>query len=244
MLKNIKKYLFPARESEPEKAYNRWSESYDDQPGNLMLDLDEILFSELLNGFSLRDKIIIDVGCGTGRHWKKIYAKEPKNIIGYDVSGGMLEILKKKYPNAEVHKLSSNKLGASGKASCDVVVSTLALAHIENAEEALTEWHRVLKNNGHIVITDYHPDALAKGGNRTFIHKGKQIAIRNYVHPISDIIKIAQSLNLKEEQIKEIRIDESMKHYYEKQNAINVYEKFKGTPIIYGLVLFKEDAAK
>ena len=41
----------------------------------------------------------------------------------------------------------------------------------------------------------------------------------------------------------EKRIDESAKPFYEAQNAMNVYEKWKGTPVIYGMLLKKDNAA-
>ena len=41
--------------------------------------------------------------------------------------------------------------------SCDCIISTLTIAHIQNAEEAITEWNRVLKPGGQMIITDYHP---------------------------------------------------------------------------------------
>src|ERR1700674_5195374 len=72
----IGKRFFSTKEIDPESAYNLWSRQYDDQPDNLMLALDEEIFIGLINNISLTDKIILDVGCGTGRHWKKILARE------------------------------------------------------------------------------------------------------------------------------------------------------------------------
>jgi len=34
-----------------------------------------------------------------------------------------------------------------------------------------------------------------------------------------------------------------MKHYYEKQNALAVYNKYKGFPVIYGIHLKRGDVA-
>jgi len=221
-----------------------WSSQYDAQPGNLMLDLDEILFSQILNNISIGDKIIVDIGCGTGRHWEKLYANQPAKVIGYDVSEGMLNILKKKFPTAETHHLTSNHLEGLEKESCDIIVSTLALAHIEDIEEAFKEWTHVLKPGGQILITDYHPDALSKGGNRTFVHNGKLVAIKNNVHPLDKIKSISAKLNLKIDELIEKKIDESVKHYYEKQDALKTFEKFNGTAIIYGALMTKTDVAK
>jgi ubiquinone/menaquinone biosynthesis C-methylase UbiE len=236
--------LFSLKETEPEDAYNTWSQYYDAQPDNLMLALDEAIFKTLFAKVDFHNKIIADIGCGTGRHWKKMYAKQPSRIIGYDVSEGMLKVLKNKYPEAETHHLKTNHLAALENGSCDIIISNLAIAHIQDFEDAFTEWSCVLKTDGHIIITDYHPDTLSKGGNRTFRHNGRLIAVKNYIHPIIKIMDIASKLNFKVDDFTERKIDDSVKHYYEKQQAIKVFERFKGTSIIYGAHLTRKNAAK
>ena len=168
-IKNYVKKTFVEREKDPEQAYNRWADSYDSQPDNLMLALDEELFSTLLNDFDIRNTVIADIGCGTGRHWKKLYDQLPAKLIGYDVSEGMLAMLRNKFPQAETHRLTGNQLEGLKSNSCDLVISTLTIAHISTAEDAIKEWCRVLKWGGHLIITDYHPAALEKGARRTFI---------------------------------------------------------------------------
>jgi len=226
-----------------ESAYNLWAENYDDQPHNLMLAWDEEIFTDLLNSIDTKDKIIADVGCGTGRHWQKIFDKNPKRLLGYDVSDGMLQKLNEKFPHAETHLLSGNKLPELQDESVDCILSTLTIAHIQNAEQALFEWSRVLKPNGTMIITDYHPETLTKGGKRTFSYHEKTIAIKNYVHTIDDIKTLGRQLHLQALRLIEKRIDESAKPFYEAQNAMNVYEKWKGTPVIYGMLLKKNNAA-
>ena len=76
MLASIKDYLQTkvsiSSEKPVVKAYDIWSHSYDAQPGNLVLDLDEMIFSTLLEDIDLEHKLVADIGCGTGRHWQKI----------------------------------------------------------------------------------------------------------------------------------------------------------------------------
>ena len=91
-------YLFYSKDTEPEMAYDLWAVSYDSQPDNLMLALDEEVFYGLLNHININNKLIADVGCGTGRHWKKILDNEPKKLIGFDVSEEMLKMLQQKFP--------------------------------------------------------------------------------------------------------------------------------------------------
>jgi ubiquinone/menaquinone biosynthesis C-methylase UbiE len=230
-------------ETEPSSAYNLWALSYDNQPDNLMLALDDELFSGFVNEIDLKDATVADVGCGTGRHWKKIMAKGPKALFGFDVSEGMLEVLQKKFPQAKTFLLHDNRLIGLADNSCDLVVSTLALAHIEDIRQAFEEWCRVLKQGGVILITDYHPEALAKGAKRTFRHQNRLIAVRNYVHSIKTVYTLAKELDLNVLRFTERRIDDSVRSYYQKQNALPVFERFKDLPIIYGIFLKKTDAS-
>jgi ubiquinone/menaquinone biosynthesis C-methylase UbiE len=237
------KHLFELKDTEPELAYNLWAGTYDAQPDNLMLALDEEVFGSLLSDITLYNKIVADVGCGTGRHWGKILDKGPIKLLGFDVSIEMLKILKQKFPQAETHRLISNKLAGLKDEACDCVISTLTIAHIPDAREALTEWNRVLRPGGHVLITDYHPMALAKGGKRTFMHEDHTVAVRNYIHTLQDLAAIARHLGLEMQCLMEKRVDDAAKAYYEKQNALAVFETWKGVPIIYGLSLKKQDAA-
>lgn len=240
----LKQYLFPIRqpETEPADAYDIWALQYDHQPDNLMLFLDEELCDHLLGRVDIQGKIVVDVGCGTGRHWKKLFEKQPARLYGYDVSSGMLEILRQKYPRAETRLLDSQRLKGLGDETCDLVISTLTVAHIPQLTTSIREWDRVLKPGGDIFITDYHPQALARGGQRTFREGGRVIAVRNYIHPLKKIRHIAGRLDLRILELTERKVDDTMRPWYEKQNAVDVFKRFYGVPIIYGIHLKKPDA--
>ncbi len=235
-------HFFTHKETLPEKAYDLWSASYDQQPDNLMLALDESIFSQLINNISIENTVILDIGCGTGRHWDTILVKKPQKLIGFDVSEGMLKILREKFPHAESYRSSGHQLDRINDSSCDLIISTLAVAHIENLEEAFYEWNRVLKTGGDIIITDYHPEALAKGAERTFCHNNKIISVKNHIHALEKIRALGRRLNWRETSFKERHIDDSVRHYYEKKQALAVFERFSGLPVIYGIQLRKNDA--
>jgi ubiquinone/menaquinone biosynthesis C-methylase UbiE len=239
LINRLRQYLTSSRkkELEPALAYDQWSSGYDNQPGNLMLALDEQLCTELLSELAIPGKTVADIGCGTGRHWAKIMDKNPARLAGYDVSAGMLGILQKKYPQAETHLLEDEHLEGLADQSCDLVISTLTVAHIAHIRTALAEWRRVLKPGGSILITDYHPDALAKGGQRTFRHHDKTIAVRNHIHTLAGLNKIAGELDLQVYRCIEKKIDDSVRPFYEQQQAIPLFERFYGVNIIYGLHL-------
>lgn len=228
------------KEKEPPEAYDLWAPSYDFQPQNLMLRLDDELFHELLGGVSLRDKTVVDIGCGTGRHWEKLLQQHPSQLAGFDVSDGMLTELKKKFPGAEVQLATDNFLSGISDATVDVVVSTLTIAHIQYMETALAAWARIVKPGGSIILTDFHPRLLADGGRRDFYSDEGHVVIRNFVHGIDRVIHVAKSNGLNVSDYKERVADESVRHFYEQQQAMAVYEKYKGLPLIYGIHFQKQ----
>jgi ubiquinone/menaquinone biosynthesis C-methylase UbiE len=227
-------------ETAPADAYDIWAQSYDDQPDNLMLALDAELCGQLLGKVPVSGKVVADVGCGTGRHWQRLYDQRPARLVGYDVSAGMLDKLQHKYPDAETHLLDGGHLSHLETAGCDLVLSTLTIAHIPDIRAALAEWTRILRPGGAMIITDYHPAALARGGQRTFREGKKVIAVRNHIYPVAKIRRICRQLGLREQCLIERKIDGTMRHYYEKQGALPLFERFAGVPIIYGFQLKKD----
>jgi ubiquinone/menaquinone biosynthesis C-methylase UbiE len=223
------------RERNPVDAYDIWAKNYDQQPGNLMLDIDEVTLSKMLHKIVITNKKIADIGCGTGRHWPKILKQNPTQLIGFDVSKGMLMQLKTKFPQAETHQITNNLFQSIPSHSYDVIISTLTIAHIKNIEQALVAWNRILKANADIIITDFHPKTLAFGGKRTFMSGNGLIAVQNFIHHTYLIKEILEKFGFELIAQEEVFIDESFKHYYVAKNALKVYETFKGFPILYGL---------
>ena len=244
MIKTIKRFIRKivkhhpsAINKEAPEAYDLWASSYDDQPDNLMLAMDEELFTKLFATIDILDKSIADIGCGTGRHWNKTLSKNPAKLTGYDVSQGMLNKLRAKYPGSEVKKINDNLFSDTCDRSFDLIISTLTIAHIADIDEAIGNWCRLLKPSADIIITDFHPEALAFGGSRTFSHGYQKISVNNHVHTLDtlkDKFKARGFLLVREEHK---RIDNTVKHYYEKHRALDTFNKFMGVPMIYGMHL-------
>ena len=228
---------FYSVEKNAKTAYNIWASTYDNQNGNLMLDLDEIIFTKLLREVDIQNKSVVDIGCGTGRHWEKLYKKQPAQLMGFDISLAMLNKLKLKFPMAITHLVTDSCYKNIKNESFNVLICTLTVAHIKKIEETINDWCALLKKNGDIILTDFHPTMLQQGGKRTFVNKKIPIAVKNYIHSLETIKRVFYVNGFICEQLEEILIDEKVKCYYAKQNALHVFNRFKDTPVIFGMHL-------
>lgn len=237
--KKVRLLVQGKKEMDATQAYNRWAATYDDQPGNLMIYLDDEVFTTLMGSVAIENKVIADIGCGTGRHWPKLFARHPRRLIGYDVSAAMLDKLRRKFSQAETQVLKAPLLPELPDGSCDIITCNLALGYMKDLRATLQEWDRVLKNGGLVFITDMHPEALQKGAERSFAQGKEKVVIKNYLHTFPRIQALANTLHWKEQAFTERRVDEAIRFFYEKQNALHIYEQSYGTALLYGW-LFKK----
>lgn len=109
------------------------------------------VFHREMSGGSL-DRLILDVGCGGGRHYFSEYGK----VVGIDPVLDLLQIAKTLY--AEVYHASAFEMPfADG--TFDYVVSSDVIGHIptEDKDKMFAEMYRVLKPGGrtvHVIETD------------------------------------------------------------------------------------------
>ncbi len=103
---------------------------------------------------------ILDVACGTGdmcEFWDKI-AKERDitidKIIGIDPSVGMLREAKKKGLNADFIEGQAKDLPCKENRA-DILSISYGLRNVVDRKEGLTEFHRVLKPDGLLVILEF-----------------------------------------------------------------------------------------
>jgi ubiquinone/menaquinone biosynthesis C-methylase UbiE len=130
-------------------GYARWAPSYD-EPGNQLLELEQPVVREILDDLPLG--LALDAACGTGRHAAYL-ASLGHEVIGVDTSPEMLARAREKVPQGEFYEADLHDVPLADD-SVDLVVCAIALAHVPELERALTEFVRVLRPNGHLVISD------------------------------------------------------------------------------------------
>ncbi len=109
---------------------------------------------------SFHPEKMMDVATGTGDFAiQAYYDLLPKELIGTDISEGMMNIGRDK-----VKKLGLEQTISFAKEDCtelsfeentfDAITVAFGIRNFENLDKGLSEMHRVLKKNGHLVILE------------------------------------------------------------------------------------------
>jgi ubiquinone/menaquinone biosynthesis C-methylase UbiE len=106
---------------------------------------------------------VLDVGCGTGSHLS-LYQKSGCRTFGIDLSPAMLSVARQKLSATIPATLAQGDASRTPflDNSFDLVTATLALHEMPAALRApvVNEVQRVVKRDGRMLITDYHPGPI------------------------------------------------------------------------------------
>jgi ubiquinone/menaquinone biosynthesis C-methylase UbiE len=138
-----------ARPITTREGYAQWAPFYD-EPGNQLLEMEEPIVREILDGLPVG--VALDAACGTGRHTAYL-ASLGHEVIGVDTSPEMLARAREKVPEGTFHEADIHDVPLADD-SVDLVVCAIALSHVPDLGQALAELVRVLRPNGHLVISD------------------------------------------------------------------------------------------
>ncbi|HCC78030.1 MAG: hypothetical protein A2X25_00300 [Chloroflexi bacterium GWB2_49_20] len=100
---------------------------------------------------------ILDVGCGTGSHLE-LYQRYKCNLYGLDLSPSMLNVARKRLGDSTQLDLGDATDMPYEDDKFDLVISMLSLHEMSSATRSavLKEIMRVLKNDGRILLIDFH----------------------------------------------------------------------------------------
>src|SRR4051812_26702973 len=111
---------------------------------------------------------ILDAGCGSGLYAQELIARGAQ-VTGVDASAELIRLARQRNEaQATFHVQDLGQpLAWAGRQSFDRVVMALVLHHLEKPVSTLRELHRVLVDDGHLVLSTVHPTAdwLRLGGS-------------------------------------------------------------------------------
>jgi ubiquinone/menaquinone biosynthesis C-methylase UbiE len=171
------------------EGYATWARSYDDEQNPLIMT-EEPRVKELLAGIPHPSRAL-DVATGTGR-WALYLAKRGVSVVGIDESPEMLQVAQDK---AHAAGLSISFLEGTledglpfPSGQFDLVVCALALCHVHDIRAAVSSCSRVLRSGGHLLITDFHPQAVLNGWDTALVADGETFILPNARHSRSDYL--------------------------------------------------------
>lgn len=106
----------------------------------------------------LKDKKVLDLGCGSGNNCIKAVELGANYVLGTDVSKNMIELAKKtnKDKKIEYQDIAMENI-SSIKQKFDVVISSLAFHYVEDYNKLIKDIYNLLNDGGYLIFSQEHP---------------------------------------------------------------------------------------
>jgi ubiquinone/menaquinone biosynthesis C-methylase UbiE len=117
---------------------------------------------------------------------------------------------------------------ASG--SADLVLCALTFGHIRDQAGALREFARVLQPGGTLIVSDFHPDATARGWRRTFRSNGQVYELENHPYTVPQLCEMSRELSLT--GVVEANIGEPERELFHRAGRPDLFAAACATPAV------------
>jgi demethylmenaquinone methyltransferase/2-methoxy-6-polyprenyl-1,4-benzoquinol methylase len=155
-----------SKKQEVAAMFNNISAKYDFLNHFLSLGIDRLWRKRAIKELqAIKPKKILDIATGTGDFALESLRIHPQNVIGVDISEGMLKVGMEKMRAKQVDHLISLRLGDSENLpfqneTFDAITVGFGVRNFENLNQGLSEMFRVLKPNGKAVILEFSKPKL------------------------------------------------------------------------------------
>ncbi len=161
-----------------------WEERYQKRSFQARIEVLE----ECLQGRNLAGTYWLDAGCGTGT-LSRFLAEKGCSVLGLDAASRMIELAReqgKRHALREQMRFEVTGTGAAGTieklpnaaASLDGVLCSSVLEYVPNSEIFLTEFARVLKPGGLLLISVPNSQSVVRRAQVSIHHWGRRLGKR------------------------------------------------------------------
>ena len=122
--------------------WRRWGQAHFEIP----------LFQRM--GLDVRDKDVLEIGCGNGHGAYLLNQGSPRSYVGLDVMEEQVEKARQRYPHYRFLVQDASDLSQFGEASRDVVIIFGVLHHIPEWRKVIDEIRGVLRPGGSFFVEE------------------------------------------------------------------------------------------
>jgi malonyl-CoA O-methyltransferase len=254
----VSREALPARE-----AYRLWAPHYDTE--TVVSALEARVVAEV--GPPVAGRSLLDAACGTGRRLPAPDAG-CRRVVGVDLVPAMLTAgrardgrtggprapdgwagdPRERDGRARDLPADDGRVGALVAAdlrclpfpagSFDLVWCRLALGHLADLSAAYTEFARVTGPGAALVVSDFHPDAIAAGHARTFRDAvGDLHAVEHHVHTPDDHARAAETAGWRVESRRATPAGMPERAFYDRAGRLEQFERERDLPLVLVLCL-------
>jgi len=141
--------------------FNSISKRYDFLNHFLSMGIDKLWRKKAIRLLSNKSvEKLLDIATGTGDFAIEALKLNPKQIIGADISDGMLQVGKEKVKKKKIDHIISFELGDAENLNFtdntfDAITVGFGVRNFENLEKGLADMYRVLKPKGQVAILEF-----------------------------------------------------------------------------------------
>jgi malonyl-CoA O-methyltransferase len=249
----VSREALPARE-----AYRLWAPHYDVE--TVVSALEARVVAEV--GPPVAGRVLLDAGCGTGRRLPAP-AAGCRRAVGVDLVPAMLAAGRARDERAGDEQAADVqaadvrsgdlragdlRVGALVAADLrrlpfpadtfDLVWCRLALGHLADLAPAYTELARVAGAGASLVVSDFHPDAVAAGHTRTFRDAAGELhAVEHHVHTADDHARAAGTAGWQFESSRATPAGMPERAFYQRAGRLEQFERERDLPLVLVLCL-------
>ena len=135
------------------KCYDNWAENYDQDVLSFGYKIPAIMTGLIGRYITPENRKIMDAGVGTGILGETLVLMGYNNIIGIDISEGMMEIARTKGVHLNLHKmtLGQNLDFADNTFTDSIAMGVFTLGHAP--PESLDELIRITESGGYVIFS-------------------------------------------------------------------------------------------
>jgi SAM-dependent methyltransferase len=204
------------------EAYRRWAATYDD--AGPLLALEERAFAALERP---RGGRVLDAACGTAR-------RLPEQAVGVDLVFEMLAAGRRRMIRRAARVVAGDVTAlplASG--SFASVWCRLAAGYVAPLAGLYAELARVAAPGANVLVTDFHPEAIRRGHQRTFRDAdGRWHRVEHVLHAAEDHERAAAAARLFQAERLELAIDEDARPLFEAAGEAARFAALEGLPVV------------